>query len=81
MQQINIAVPRFLASPPLEGTEQVELPIQRVTKKEATSSHPTPEEEMTRIIEVVDSEEDFEVFDQPLPTESPRATFSHLPSA
>ena len=81
LQQINIAVARFLASPPLEGTQQVELPIQRVTKEEATSLHPAPEEENIRIIEVVDSEEDFKVFDQPFPTESPRASFSRLPSA
>ena len=57
------------------------MPIQRVTKEEATSSHPAPEEETIRIIEVVDSEEDFKVFDQPFPTESLRASFSRLPSA
>ena len=72
---------RFLASPPPEGTQQVELPIQLFTKEEATSSHPSPEEETIRIIEVVDFEEESEVFDQPLPTESLHATFFHLPSA
>ena len=74
-------MPGFLASPPPEGTQQVELLIQHVTKEEATSSQPSPEEKTTKIIEVVDSEEDFKVFDQPLPTKSPRATFSHLPFA
>ena len=74
-------MPGFLASPPPKGTQQVELPIQCVTKEEATSSHLSPEEKTTKIIEVVDFEEDFKVFDQPLPTESPRATFSNLPYA
>ena len=81
LQQINITVPRFLTSPPPEGTHQVELPTQSVTKEEATSSHLALEEETVRVIEVLDSEEDFEVFDQPLPIKSPGATFRHLPSA
>ena len=81
LRQINITVPRFLASPPPEGTHQVELPTQSVTKEEATSSHLALEEETVRVIEVLDSEEDFEVFDQPLPIKSPGATFRHLPSA
>ena len=63
LQKINITMPRFLASPPPKGTQQVELLIQRVTKEEATSSHPSPEEKTTKIIEVVDFEEDFKVFD------------------
>ena len=62
MQQINIVVPRFLVSPPLEGIQQVELPNQRVTKEKTTSSDPALEEETTKVIEVVDSEKEFEVF-------------------
>ena len=80
LQQINIVVPGFLASPLLEGTHQVELPTQCITEEKATSSHLAPKEETVRVIEVLNSEEDFEVFDQPFLTESPRATFSHLPS-
>ena len=37
LQQINIIVPGFLISPPPEGTRQVELPTQRVTKEKATT--------------------------------------------
>ncbi|KAK9993813.1 hypothetical protein SO802_023516 [Lithocarpus litseifolius] len=66
---INIAVPRFLVSPSPKGTQKIELPTQRVTGEEATSSHLTLEEETFRVSEVTDSEEDFEVLDQsPLPS-------------
>ena len=34
LRQINIVVPRFLASPPPEGTHQVELPTQIPRKKQ-----------------------------------------------
>ena len=37
LQQINIIVLGFLISPPPEGTRQVELPTQRVTKEKATT--------------------------------------------
>lgn len=80
LHQINIAVPGILGDPSLTGTQQVKLPIQQSTREEATSLNPAPEEEATKVIEVVDSKEDFEVFDQPFPTESPLATFPHLPS-
>ena len=56
-------MPKFLGNPPPEGPQQVGLPNQWVTKKEATSSHLAPEEETTKVIEVVDSKEHFEVFD------------------
>ena len=38
-------------------------------------------EEVVKIIKVIDSEEDFEVFDQPDLTESPSTTSKFLPSA
>ena len=63
LQQINIAVPGFLTSPPPKGTHQVELPTQSVIKEEATFSHSALEEETIRAIDVLDSKEDFEVFD------------------
>ena len=81
LQQINIAIPGFLDSPPPKGTQQVELPTQCVTREEAISLHPTSKEETFRVIEVTDFEKDFKVFDQSPPIESPHATFSHLPTA
>lgn len=50
----------FLTDLPPEGTHQAELPIQHIVKEEMT---PVPKEERVRVIEVVDLEEDFEVFD------------------
>ena len=55
LQQINIAILGFLTSSPPEGTHQVGLPTQCITKEKATSSHSTPEEETVRVIEVLDS--------------------------
>jgi len=43
--------------------------------------HPTLEEELNKVIEVVDSEEDFEVFDWSSPIESHRTSLSYLPPA
>ena len=63
LQQINITVPGFLVSPPPEDTQKIELPTQRVTGEEATSSHHALEEETFKLIEVTDFEEDFEVLD------------------
>ena len=61
LHHINIAVPSFLASPALEGTQLIELPFQCTVEEEATLSQPTPEE-TAKVVEVSDSEEDFEVF-------------------
>lgn len=67
------------------GTHPVELPLQRASKEEAASSNLALEEEATRVIEIIDtdedSDEDFGVFDQSFPTEFLLATFSHLPFA
>ena len=81
MQQINIAMPGPLVNPPPEGTQKIELPTQHVTGEEATSSHPALEEATFRVIEVTDSEEDFEVLDQLPPAKSPHTSFSHLTPA
>ena len=80
LKQINVAVLVFLVSPPPKGTHQVELPTQCITEEEVISLHLTLKEKTVKVIKVLDSEEDFEVFDQPNPTESPGAIFRHLPS-
>ena len=77
LHQINVAIPRFLTSPPSEGTLQVELPTQCIAEEETTLAQ---DEETVKVIEVVDSEEDFEVFDRPYPTESPGTTSGSLPT-
>ena len=59
----------------------MQLPNQRALKEEETSSSPAPEEEASEALEIVDSEEDFEIFDQPPALDSPRAAFSPLPPA
>ena len=71
----------FLSGHPLAGTQLVKLPIQRAPKEEATFLHLLPEEEVKKIIEVVDSEEHFDVFDHPSSVESPYASSVYLPSA
>ena len=80
LHQINITILGFLTGPPPEGTHQVELPTQRCAKEELTSSH-LALEEVVKVVEVLDSKEDFEAFNQPWSPESPGATFNHLPPA
>ena len=80
LQQINIAIPGFFVGTPLESTQPVELPFQRIAEEEATSSLLVPEV-TTKVVEVSDSEEDFKVFNQPLSSEPIDANFSHLPPA
>ena len=58
----------------------MQLPDQRTLEEEETSSSPTPEEEALEALEIIDSVENFEIFDQPLAQNSPRAAFSPLPS-
>jgi len=48
-----------------EGIPKVALPFQRVAEEEATPSQPTIEEG-EEVVEVSDSEDDFEVFNRPL---------------
>jgi len=78
LHQINIAILGFLTSPPPEGTHQVELPSQRSAEEKATSSHLILEE-VIGVVEVSDSEEVIEAFDQPQAPESSGATFNHFP--
>ena len=80
LYQINIAIMGFLTCPLPEGTHQIELPSQRSAEEEATSSQLVPKETI-KVVEVLDSNEDFEAFDQPRSQESLGDTFSHLPLA
>ena len=59
----------------------MQLPDQRAPEEEETSSSPTPEEKALEALEIVDSIENFEIFNQPLALNSPRAAFSPLPPA
>ncbi|KAK9988992.1 hypothetical protein SO802_029231 [Lithocarpus litseifolius] len=61
----------------LEGVQDVELPFQ-YTAKEATLSQPAIKEEEEEIVEVSDSEDNFEVFDQPQSLEVPTGDFNHI---
>jgi len=61
LHQINIIVSNFLVGLVSESTQLVELPSQHTAQEEATPSQP-PLEETTKIVEVSDFEEDFEVF-------------------
>lgn len=78
MQQINVAVPGFVTIPPPEGTHQIVLLAQHIAKEEVTSSNPTQEGEAAKMIKVVDSEKDFEVFDRLDPTKSLGTIFRPL---
>ena len=80
LQQVNIVVPGFLVSTLPEGTQLVELPFQLSAEEEAASSHLVLEE-TAKVVEVSDSEEEFEVFDQLQAPKPSDVDFSHLPSA
>lgn len=58
-------MPGFITDLPPEGTHQDELLNQHTIAEEVTSFNSTQEEEIVQVFEVVDSKEDFEVFDQP----------------
>ena len=79
MHQINVVAPGFLTTGPLlegiltttpiqEGKPKVALPFQHVAKEEATSSQPSIKER-EEIVEVSDTEDNFEVLNQPLSLE------------
>ena len=79
---INVAVPGFLnPSLALKGVQLIRFPFQHAAKEEATPSQPTIKEEEEEIVEVSESEDDFEVFNQPQSPEVLSGDFSHLPSA
>ena len=80
---INVVVPSFLnpGSRP-QRVLKVEPILQYKAKDEATPSQPTVKrEEEEKVVEVLDSEDDFEVFNQPESPEASTSDFSHLPSA
>ena len=68
LHQINIAVLGFLILDPVpEGVQKVAFPFQRTTEEEATLSQPMiKEEEQEELVEVSDSEDNFEVVNLPL---------------
>ena len=58
----------------------MEIPFQSSAEVEVTSSQPIIKEE-EEIVEVLDSKDNFEVFNQLQSPEAPISDFSHLPSA
>ena len=82
LHQISVAAPSFLTIDPIpRGVLKVTLPPQYTTK-EATSSHPAiKEEEEEEIVDVSNSEDDFEVFNLLSSSKSPIGDFSLLPPA
>ena len=79
LQQINITVSGFLVTGLIpKGVQQVELPFQHITEEEATPSQPIIKEE-EQVVEVLDSEDEFEVFNQPQCLKPPTGDFSHFP--
>ena len=78
LQQINIVVPGFLASTSPKGTQLAELPFQRSAEEEATLP---VLEEMAKVVEISDFEEEFEIFDQLQTPKPSNVDFSHLPPA
>ena len=82
MHQISVAAPGFLTTGPLsegtftttpilEGKPRVALPLQRANEEEATSSEPSikEREEIVEVSDTEDSEDNFEVLNQPLSLE------------
>ena len=62
LHQINITVPDFFILGPFPtGVQQVELLFQHIAEEEATPSQPMIKEE-EQVVEVLDSEDKFEVF-------------------
>ncbi|KAL0000243.1 hypothetical protein SO802_019845 [Lithocarpus litseifolius] len=80
---INVVVPSFLnLDPALEGVQQVEPLFQYTAEDEASPSQPTiKEEEEEEIVEVLDSEDGFEIFNQPQSPEVPAGDLNHIPPA
>ena len=79
LHQISVIVPGFLiADPNPKGIPKIALPSERAIKEEATSSQLLTKEE-EGIIEVFDSKDDFEVFNQLLSPETPSSDLSHPP--
>ena len=86
LQRISVAAPGFLISSPIpegtlatgsipEGIPKVAVPPQQATEV-ATSSHPTNTEE-EEVVEVSDSEDEFEIFNQALSPDISTFDLSH----
>ena len=76
LHRISVATPGFLTTGPIPEGVHVTTPIlEGIPKVGASSSRPVikeeKEEEEERIVEVSDSEDDFDVFNQPLSPEAP----------
>ena len=81
LHQINIVVLGFLdASLVPEGVQQALLPFQHMAEEEVTPSQLAIKDE-EQVVEVLDSMDDFEVFNQPQSPKAPAGDFSHLPPA
>ena len=79
---INVVVPGFLNQDlALEGVLQVKPFFQYTAEDEATPSQPTTKEEEEELVKVFDSEDDFEVINQPHSPKALISDFSHLPLA
>ena len=77
LHRISVVVPSFLsAGPILKGIPKIALPSQCAVKEEATPSQPSTKEE-EGIVKVSDSEDDFEIFNQPL--SPPSGDLGHPP--
>ena len=72
---ITSAIPEgtFTTDPIPDDVPKVALPLQRTAKEEVNSSQPTleGEEEFVEVSSSEDSEDDFEIFNQPLSLEIP----------
>lgn len=78
---INVVIPGFLNQGPApEGVQQIELPFRFTSEEEATPSQPTIKEK-EEVVEVLDSEDNFEVFNRPQSLKAPAKDFSSLPPA
>ena len=79
LHRISVVVPSVLSADPiLEGIPKIALPSQCAVKEEATSSQPSTKEE-EGIVKVSNSEDDFEIFNQPLFPETPSGDLGHPP--
>ena len=78
MHQISVVVLGFLITDPiLEGIPKIALSSQRAVEEEATLSQSMTKEE-EEIVEVFDSEDNFEVFNWPLSPETSTSDLGHL---
>ena len=77
---INVVVSGFLnLGPGPQGVPKVETLLQYKAEDKATPSQPAIKEE--EVVEVLDFEDDFEVFNRPQSPEALTGDFSHLPLA